>query len=200
MAKSSPYLVPIFQEKYDYFLLHFGLFLVKKGRGQQLKDPNENLTYPIVVSQFWGIFLSKKFCPSTCQFCGYRCQRLCFFNFEPLFQVWLLFQVPHPITWQKYLSLSNVEFISASIDTNFNQIGQTTVEIGYCFLLAPSPFSANSIKFTFSVFPDHSGPVGKFFPHPEGGEKLGGTFLKKIKSIAQQEHVLKQKQKNVISL
>ena len=30
-AKSRPYLVLIFQEKHDYFLLHFGPFLVKKG-------------------------------------------------------------------------------------------------------------------------------------------------------------------------
>ena len=85
MAKSRSYLVPIFQEKYDYFFLHFGLFWWKKERGQGLIDPNKNLTYPTAVSQFWGIFQSKNFCSSSCRFCGYRCQSSCFFDFEPLF-------------------------------------------------------------------------------------------------------------------
>ena len=125
------------------------------------------------------MFQSKKFCPSTCQFCGYRCQRSCFFNFNPLFQVWLLFQVPHPITWQKYLSFLNAEFNSASIDTNFLKVRQTEEEISYCFLLAPLRFLANLFKFSFSVFPDSSGRVVKFFPVPNDGEKLGGTFKKK---------------------
>ena len=67
-------------------------------------------------------------------------------------------------------------FNSASKDTNFNETGQTTVEIGYCFFLAPSLFSANLLKFNFSVFPDPSGRVDKFSLVPDDGEKLGGTF------------------------
>ena len=53
--KSRPYLVPIFQEKHDYFLSYFGCFLLKKGCGQRLKGRDRNLTYPNVVSQFWNI-------------------------------------------------------------------------------------------------------------------------------------------------
>ena len=39
IAKSTLYLVPIFQEKYDYFLSHFGRFLVKKGAWSPFKGP-----------------------------------------------------------------------------------------------------------------------------------------------------------------
>ena len=39
IAKSRLYLVPIFQEKYDYFLSHFGRFLVKKGAWSPFKGP-----------------------------------------------------------------------------------------------------------------------------------------------------------------
>ena len=165
----------------------FGHFWVKKGRGQWLRGPNQKMTYPIAVSQFWGMFQSKKFCPSCCQLCGYRSQRSFSFHFNPPFQVWLLFQVPHPITWQKYLSFLNAEFNSASIDTNFIKVKQTEVEIAYHFLLAPSRFLANLLKFSFSIFPDPSGRVAKFCPVPDDGQKLGGTFKKKIKSIPQQE-------------
>ena len=37
IAKLRPYLVSIFQQKYDYFLFYFVRFLVKKGRGHTLK-------------------------------------------------------------------------------------------------------------------------------------------------------------------
>ena len=39
IANSRPYLVPIFQEKYDYFLSYFGRFLVKKGVWSPFKGP-----------------------------------------------------------------------------------------------------------------------------------------------------------------
>ena len=141
------------------------------------------------------MFQWKRFCPSCCQFCGYRSQRTCFFNFNPLFEVWLLFQVPHPITWKKYLLFSNAEFNCASIDTKFVKVRQTEEDISYCFLLGPSRFSAYLLKFSFSVFPDPSGCVGKFSPVPDEGEKLGGTFKKIIKSIPPLEVSWEQKQK-----
>ena len=55
-------------------------------------------------------------------------------------------------------------------------MGKGTEDIVYYFYLAPSRFSADLIKFTFSVFPDPSGRVGKFFPDPGDGEKLAGSF------------------------
>ena len=131
----------------------------------------------MLPTQFLCMFQVKMFCPSGCQFCGYRSQRSFFFNFDPLFRIWLLFQVLHPITWQKYLSFANAEFNSASTDINLNKIGQGKEEIAYCFLLAPTRFSANSTKFTFYVFPEPSGPMENFFfPDPGDGEKLTGTF------------------------
>ena len=124
-------------------MLYFGHFGVKKGHGQGLKGPNQNLNLPILPTPFLRMFQTKKFFPSTCQFCCYRCQRSCFFTFNPLFEFWLLFKAPHPITWQKYLPFSNAEFNSASIDINFNKIRQTAEEIACYFLLAPWRFSAN---------------------------------------------------------
>ena len=62
-AKSRPYLVPTFQEKYDYFLLHFGCFLVKKGAWSRVKGlesksdvPYCSLTIPghISVKKVWS--------------------------------------------------------------------------------------------------------------------------------------------------
>ena len=44
--------------------------------------------------------------------------------------------------------------------------------------MVPSQFSADLINFTFSVFPDPSGRVGKFFPDLGDGEKLAGTLKK----------------------
>ena len=38
IAKLRPYLVLIFQEKYDYFLSYFVRFLVKKGAWSHFKD------------------------------------------------------------------------------------------------------------------------------------------------------------------
>ena len=106
-----------------------------------------------------------------------------YLNFNPLCQVWLLFQVPHRTTWQKYLAFSNAEFNSESIDTNFVKVRQTDEEIAYPFILAPWQFSANLLKTMFSVYLDPSGRVAKFFPVPNEGEKLGETFEKKNKSI-----------------
>ena len=109
-----------------------------------------------------------------------------FFNFKQLFEVWLLFQVPQPITWQKYLPFLNAEFNSASIDTSCKKFRRTIEEIAYYFLLVPLRFSANLIKFTFSVFPDYSGCVAESLLVPVDGEKLGGT-LRKNQSIPAQE-------------
>ena len=62
------------------------------------------------------------------------------------------------------------------------------------FLFAPFRFFPILIKFTFLIFPDPSGRVEKFFPNPGNGEKLAGSFKKKIKSIRQQELFLEPKQ------
>ena len=91
LQNQGPIWSQFFRKNTITFCSILAVFWWKKGRGQGLKGWNQNLTCPIAVSQFLGIFQSKRFGPSTCQFCGYRLQRSCFFNFEPLFQVWLLF-------------------------------------------------------------------------------------------------------------
>ena len=47
IAKSRPYLVPIFQEKYNYFLSYFGCFLLKKGAWWHFKgsESKSHLAY-----------------------------------------------------------------------------------------------------------------------------------------------------------
>ena len=46
IAKSRPYLVPIFQEKYYYFLSYFGCFLVKKGARSHFKGSKSKFDLP----------------------------------------------------------------------------------------------------------------------------------------------------------
>ena len=89
-----------------------------------------------------------------------------------------------PVTTPNYLAkippiFFNAEFNSASIDTKFVKVRQTELYIVCHFLLAVSRFLANLLKFGFSVFPEPSGRVAKFFPVPDDGQKLGGTFKKK---------------------
>ena len=63
IAKSRPYLVPIFQEKYDYFLSYFGCFLVKKGAWSHFKGSESKFDLPycsltilghVPVKNFWS--------------------------------------------------------------------------------------------------------------------------------------------------
>ena len=89
----------------------------------------------------------------------------------------------------------HTKFHSASIDTNLNKIRQRTRRLGYHFLLAPSRFFANLLKFTFLNFRDVSERLGWFFPDPGNGEKLAGIFFKKMKSIPPLELFWEPKQK-----
>ena len=52
ITKSRPYLIPIFQEKYDYFLYYFGHFLVKKGAWSHFKglESKSHLPYCSVTT------------------------------------------------------------------------------------------------------------------------------------------------------
>ena len=89
IAKWRPYLVPIFQEKYDYFLSHFGSFLVKKGAWSHFKGSESKSHLPycsLILGQFWGMFQDKKFGSATSQFCGYRCQRSFFLILDDFFR------------------------------------------------------------------------------------------------------------------
>ena len=61
------------------------VFWWKKGRGHTLMARNQNWTYPIAVSQLWAMFQCRKFGFRTSQFCGYRCQRSFFFQFQTTF-------------------------------------------------------------------------------------------------------------------
>ena len=92
IAISRPYLVSIFQEKYDYFLLYFGCFLLKKEVWSHFERSQSKFHIAYFTNMIPGHV--SVFCSSTCQFCCYRSQRLCFFNFNPLFKVWLLSRYP----------------------------------------------------------------------------------------------------------
>ena len=46
IVNSRPYLVPMFQEKYDYFLSYFGCFLVKKGAWSHFKGSESKFDLP----------------------------------------------------------------------------------------------------------------------------------------------------------
>ena len=88
-------LVP-FQWKLGLLFALFECFLGKIRAWSQVKGPESKFDIPISPTRFPSMFQCKKFDSRTSQFCGYRSQVTCFFNFKPLFQVWLLFWVPRP--------------------------------------------------------------------------------------------------------
>ena len=59
-----------------------------------------------------------------------------------------------------------------------NKIGQRTRKLECLFLIAPSRFLADLIKFTVLIFPNSSGRVGKFFPDGGEAEKLAASGKK----------------------
>ena len=94
MSKWSLYLISLFREKYDYFLQYLGYFYQETGRGHKSKEYNQNLTNTILSTRFLVNFLSKNFGSNIFQFCGYRSQWTFQKNFNPDFQIWLVFLVP----------------------------------------------------------------------------------------------------------
>ena len=85
LQNQGPILSQFFRKNTITFCPILAVFWWKKGRGHTLKARNQNLTYPVAVSQFWGMFQSKKVGPRTSQFGGYRCQRSFFFQFQTTF-------------------------------------------------------------------------------------------------------------------
>ena len=75
IAKSRVFSSQFFKKKIIIFCSILAIFCQKQGRSHSLKGCNQNLTYPIVVSQFLGMFLCKMFCSSTSQYCDYNDQR-----------------------------------------------------------------------------------------------------------------------------
>ena len=74
----GPILSQFFRKNMITFCSILAIFCPKKGHSHMLKGQNQNMTYTIAISQFLGMFLCKKFCSSTSQFCGYNNQKSLF--------------------------------------------------------------------------------------------------------------------------
>ena len=94
MSKWNLYLLSPFWEKCNYFLQYLKYFYQEKGRCHKSKGLNENLTNTFSSTRFLDNFLQKKFGSNIFQFCGYRSERTFQKNFNPDFQIWLVFLVP----------------------------------------------------------------------------------------------------------
>ena len=103
MAKSSVYLLPIFQEKFNYFLLHFCPFLVKKGAWSREKGAKSKSNQAYVGATIPGVQDLQRVWSHYLLALSFSVTKVVFLKFSWLFEVWLLFQLPHLITWQKYL-------------------------------------------------------------------------------------------------
>ena len=98
---------------------------------------------------FLAFRICKGFGLTICQSWAFRCKRAFFFNFRPLFQVWLLFQVPHPHFFEKSSWLPGAEFNSESIGTKFKFQNLQTKKLVWQFLFALFEFLKILIHFVF---------------------------------------------------
>ena len=91
ITKSRPYLIPIYQEKYDYFLYYFGHFLVKKGAWSHFKGLESKSHLPYCSVTTLGHISVQRVGPHHIPVLSLLVPKVVFFfNFKPLFQVWLL--------------------------------------------------------------------------------------------------------------
>ena len=97
ISKSRPYLVSIFQEKYDCFCPILTVFILKKDRSQSLNDWNQKLTEPILEPRILGLRVWSHSFPVL----NILIIKVIFLIFKALFKVWLFFCVPRPINWYK---------------------------------------------------------------------------------------------------
>ena len=101
------------------FRTFWAFFWWKSGRGQTLKDQNENLIWSMLEQWIRRSSKCKDFGPTPSPSGAFR-RQFFFLNFNRIFKfpVSLLFWVPHPQLWLKISLISNVEFNSKSIGTN----------------------------------------------------------------------------------
>ena len=92
IAKSRPYLVSIFQEKYDYFLSYFVLFLLKKGAWLKIKRLESKSDLPYFSLTILGHNPVQTVSSQHVLILSLLVTEVVFFlNFRPLFQVCLFF-------------------------------------------------------------------------------------------------------------
>ena len=107
--------------------------------------------------QFQAFRICKGFGPTICRSWAFRCQRSFFLNFRPLFQVWLLFQVPHPLFFEKSIWFPSAEFNSESIGTKFKFQNLQTKKLEWQFLFALFEFLKilfNFVSIFWGTFPN----------------------------------------------
>ena len=89
IARSRPYLVPIFQEKYDHFLSYFGRFLMKKGAWPHVKGWESKFQLPYCSLTTLGHISVQRVGSQHIPVLSLLVPKVVFFNFKPLFQIWL---------------------------------------------------------------------------------------------------------------
>ena len=85
IAISRPYLVLIFQEKYNYFLSYFGHFLVKKGTWSHVKETKSKIDIAYFTNMIPGIESMQSVWPHHSQVLSFVESKNVFFKFQTTF-------------------------------------------------------------------------------------------------------------------
>ena len=132
-----------FPGKYDYFFQYLEYFYQKKGGITSQTEIWQILFHP---HDSWWTSCEKKICSNIFQFCGYRSQRTFQKNFNPDFQIWLLFLVPFLHVFKIYVTWPEAEFKSESIGTSFKSQKWKTKKLVCPFLIVLFYFETNLIE------------------------------------------------------
>ena len=101
MTKWCPYLLSPFRENTITFCNIWNIFTRKKGGITSQTEIWQILFHP---HDSWSTSCEKKFRSNIFQFCGYRSQRTFQKNFNPDFQIWLVFLVPFLHVFKIYVT------------------------------------------------------------------------------------------------
>ena len=108
-----------FKWKIGLLFALFERFLLKKGVWSQFKGPESKSNLAYAGATIPGVSNMQRYWSHHMLVLSLRSQRSFFLNLGPLFQVWLLFYVPHPRFLKKWVWFSGAEFNSESIGTKF---------------------------------------------------------------------------------
>ena len=101
IAKSRPYLVPIFQEKYDYFLSCFGCFLMKKGAWSHVKGWESKFQLPYCSLTTLRHISVQRVGSQHIPVLSLSVPKVVFFQFQSTFSSLAALWVPHPLFLKK---------------------------------------------------------------------------------------------------
>ena len=173
MSKWRPYLLSLFSGKNTItFCNIWDILARKKGGVTSQRGRIKIWQIPFHPHYSWWNFCKKKFGSNVSQFCGYRSHRTFQRNFNPHFQIWLVFLVPFLHVLRTSVNLADAEFNAESIGTIFESQKWKSKKLLCPFLIALFYFETKLIKKRLFLFSSSFWAVVKFIPRRSEAEKL----------------------------